>query len=1403
MFKRILSLALTTCVLLSCIVAGDFTSLNAEAATDSVVSTSATNLNYGLVDNVQYGQILHCWNWSFDNIRKNMQLIASQGFTAIQTSPIQSSKESTRESWSSVQNSAWVYYQPISFNIEQNSWNALGTKSQFEAMCAEAHKYGVKVIVDTVFNHMANDSTENTINSQISSDLRDDSSCWYSITWNCSNWEDRYDVTHNCLSGFPDLNTSNSKVQSYAIGFLKECIDAGADGFRFDAAKHIETPSDAYGTSSDFWPNVLGTATYHAQQTRGITPYYYGELLGSPGGGLSVTAYTDYMSVTDNNTGNTIRDAIASGNASGACIAGISNGAAPDKAVQWNESHDTYYADNNSIWISNENMKKTWAIVGSRAQVCGLYLARPENNETTMLGDGDITAWADKEVKAINKFKNYFAGHSEYLASSGNIVYNERGNTGVVLVNATGGSTSVSVPAHQMWDGIYTDAITGNHFSVSNGTISGEIGSSGIAVVYSYPSTVDVDKSSQAFRGDTLDVTLKYNEATGGTYTIGDEYSQNYTYGDVVSVGCGVEYGESVDMVVTASGGTTTDSVVNTYKKLHPDTDLKMYFNNSSKNWSQVYAYIYNSDGDKVKSWPGTEMAYDSSLGLYYIDVPNGFETSKVVFNDGNGNQTPSSGGHSFNAYTSIYKDGYFYGYNTGVQGTLYFKPSDNWKSDNARFAVYVWNGSSNSWVSFSDSDGDGIYEAKLPNGIWTECIFARMNPSTSSNNWDNIWNQTGDMGISNNHNYFMIADGWDTSSGTWSIIDKSVIGSETDAQLVGTFNNWDTSANPFVYTDYNQAVTQVDLPAGTYTFKMLKNDDWFGNPGTIQDTTAGNGWRMCKNDSESCTLNASGGSYTFTLNTETLKISVDYEAKEVEPLPTEEATETPTQIETEAPTAVNTDAPTTSGLSSGYYLVGTLNGKDCWGVSSLSEDRKLSENPGNSGEYMLDYTFKNGDEIKVVKFDGTDYTRWYNSSGENYSIGSSKAGNCTLYFRPEGNSSWSYYYFTVIPKTVEETEAPTEEVTVAPTKVENIIATPAASNAVLTWDAVDGATKYWVYKYNESANSWGVYTSNTATKVTVGSLLGSTTYQVKVVATLSDGSTMSLSKADVVEFTTLEPVVVDTLKATPSTTSAELSWEAVEGAQKYWIYKVFEENGPFYVYDATTELSYTVKHLQAETTYYFKVVPAILSNGLLALGEKDACPDIAVTTTTGDVITTVVTGVTSTTATISWPAFENAVKYWVIYSTTTKSTSDLSKWTTWAETTDTTYTFKWREPSKYYFFSVVALYNDEETGSQGTVNYIGAGARMLYSDSNFITFTPVDEDTVTLSWPSDTGATKVWVSYFDENGKETVVTSTTANTVTLDLKNYQNYSFGLNALDSTGNVGYLTPKGGEKYHTD
>ena len=151
--KKLISLVLTLCIIVSlCSIAFG----TAGAATVEVAETN-------LASNVQDGQILQCWNWSFNNMKNNMAKIAEQGFSAVQTSPIQGTKESTKEYYSTMQNSWWVYYQPVNFNIETNSYNALGTKSEFKAMCDEAEKYGIKVIVDAVLNHTANQNSNNTV----------------------------------------------------------------------------------------------------------------------------------------------------------------------------------------------------------------------------------------------------------------------------------------------------------------------------------------------------------------------------------------------------------------------------------------------------------------------------------------------------------------------------------------------------------------------------------------------------------------------------------------------------------------------------------------------------------------------------------------------------------------------------------------------------------------------------------------------------------------------------------------------------------------------------------------------------------------------------------------------------------------------------------------------------------------------------------------------------------------------------------------------------------------------------------------------------------------------------------------------------------------------------------------
>ena len=422
---------------------------------------------------IQDGVTLHCWNWSFKNIEDKMETIAALGYTSIQTSPIQLAKQATA---SHPTNDWWVYYQPADFVIDDSGNSALGTKAEFESMCAAAHKYGIKVIVDVVANHMANTETgTNGLSDSINPDLKSDRECWHDNYKNISNYNSRQEVVQHCMSSLPDLNTSNVKVQTYVLNFLKECIDAGADGFRFDAAKHIETPDDG-DLASDFWPTVINGATDYAKSSRNIDLYCYGEILDNPGGNASVKSYLKYMRVTDNAWSSNLLGTVSAGKMSSTYYKGEA-----DDLVVWAESHDTY-ADGSTKDVSEAKINQAWALIAARADVMGLYLARPANM-SQWLGAASDTAWAYPEVAAVNHFRNAFVGQSEYVASESGIAYVERGTSGVILVNGKGGAADVSVTANKIADGTYTDQITGNTFTVSGGKITGKIGDTGIAVV--------------------------------------------------------------------------------------------------------------------------------------------------------------------------------------------------------------------------------------------------------------------------------------------------------------------------------------------------------------------------------------------------------------------------------------------------------------------------------------------------------------------------------------------------------------------------------------------------------------------------------------------------------------------------------------------------------------------------------------------------------------------------------------------------------------------------------------------------------------------------------------------------------------------------------------------------------
>ena len=57
----------------------------------------------------------------------------------------------------------------------------------------------------------------------------------------------------------PDINTERPSFQEYFFKFINDCVACGADGFRYDTAKHIGLPDDPKeddGFKNNFWEKV-------------------------------------------------------------------------------------------------------------------------------------------------------------------------------------------------------------------------------------------------------------------------------------------------------------------------------------------------------------------------------------------------------------------------------------------------------------------------------------------------------------------------------------------------------------------------------------------------------------------------------------------------------------------------------------------------------------------------------------------------------------------------------------------------------------------------------------------------------------------------------------------------------------------------------------------------------------------------------------------------------------------------------------------------------------------------------------------------------------------------------------------------------------------------------------------
>lgn len=432
------------------------------------------------------GLTLHAFNWTYEEVRINLENIKNAGFKNVLLMPVQQPK-SGGSAW-------WAFYQPLSFSVGDNS--ALGTKEELIALCEEADRYGICILADIVVNHMAttdDEGKEEDGTPTVCPAVEDYEPVLYR---NRNEDTDGNGVTfhHNRTArgsgaetqyypygNLPDLDTSNPYVQERVLALLKECIDCGIDGFRFDAAKHVETSSDP-DYPSDFWENTLEQAKQYYFEKTGEELYAYGEILNSPSGrGLS--SYTRYMRITDDGFAAQFKNAFASKDPGKILEAALKTEDARE-LIAWVESHDEYVSSNTHY--SDVRVAKYWSVIAAKKGLGGLYLARPTDELT--VGVIGSYAFENEYVAVSNRFHNRFYDADSYESVDGSCYINEKigdNDQGALILNVgeVDPEQTVRVAVPHLDDGNYYDALTGSLIVVYDHTAYVNFEANGLAIL--------------------------------------------------------------------------------------------------------------------------------------------------------------------------------------------------------------------------------------------------------------------------------------------------------------------------------------------------------------------------------------------------------------------------------------------------------------------------------------------------------------------------------------------------------------------------------------------------------------------------------------------------------------------------------------------------------------------------------------------------------------------------------------------------------------------------------------------------------------------------------------------------------------------------------------------------------
>ena len=329
----------------------------------------------------------------------------------------------------------------------------------------------------------------------------------------------------------------------------------------------------------------------------------------------------------------------------------------------------------------------------------------------------------------------------------------------------------------------------------------------------------------------------------------------------------------------------------------------------------------------------------------------------------------------------------------------------------------------------------------------------------------------------------------------------------------------------------------------------------------------------------------------------------------------------------------------------------------------------------------------------------------------------------------------------------------------------------------MLTWNAVEGATSYRIYRSTSRGSGYSLLGTVTATSYTNTGAKAGTTYYYRVKACndagLSPYSNVVSGKAKSVTPKPSAPVV----KIGNSSTSGKpmLTWNAVSGATSYKVYRATSQKGTYSLLGTVTATSYTNTGAKAGTTYYYKV-KAVNSAGESAYsnivsGKAKAAP-AAPSVTAGN----------SSTGKprLTWKAVSGAVSY-RIYRSESRGTG----YSLLGTTSSTSYVNTGAAAGKTYYYRVKAVNRD---GMASGYSNIVSGKATLPAPALNIGLS-VSSGKPMLAWDAVPGATsyRIYRSTSRGTGYSLLATTTSTSYVNTSAAKGTTYYYRVKACNAAG----------------